>query len=212
MKLTVLDLVRHVYPSVTVWITIVNCKQCLLLKERDLWTKGNWILLNGLEHDHTMTWKYSAHEWPSVRGFHRSTVVTRHKWPVIWSLDVFYVVDVNNLLNKQSMWRWLTTPWCSCLVVTAVLTMSIHGLKHNGYSSPSQLCPETRWRIATDFKTLAFCPTPTPPPPPPTPPPTPPTPTPTPTPNPNPNPNPTPNPTRTTHPSVPLKMKYHWIP
>ena len=37
-----------------------------------------------------------------------------HKGPVIWSLDVFFVLSRNKPLNKQSSFRWFTTPWRSC--------------------------------------------------------------------------------------------------
>ena len=37
-----------------------------------------------------------------------------HKGPVMWSFDVFYVVSLGKLLNKQSNCLWFETTCCSC--------------------------------------------------------------------------------------------------
>ena len=37
-----------------------------------------------------------------------------HKGPVMWSFGVFFVVNLNKLLNKQVICQWLEMPWCSC--------------------------------------------------------------------------------------------------
>ena len=47
-------------------------------------------------HGDVMPWKCFLHNWPFVKGIHRSSVHSPHKRPVRWSLDVF--------LNWKSCW------------------------------------------------------------------------------------------------------------
>ena len=39
---------------------------------------------------------------------------SRHKWLVMCSFDVFFVVCINNLLNTQSSYKWHQTQWRPC--------------------------------------------------------------------------------------------------
>ena len=49
--------------------------------------------------------------------------------PVIQTFDVFFVVGLSKLVNKQSGYRWFVTPWCSCDVT--VLCKSIFMYSQN---------------------------------------------------------------------------------
>ena len=51
-------------------------------------------------------WRHNM-ETPFVKGIDRSPVVSPHKWPVMQSLGVSFVVRLNNVLNEQSSDWWL---------------------------------------------------------------------------------------------------------
>ena len=57
-----------------------------------------------------------------------------HKGPVTHNFRVFFVVDLNKLLSKQSFYRCYETPWCSCDItaVHAVLTY----FKYSNFAIP----------------------------------------------------------------------------
>ena len=69
-------------------------------------------------HDDVIKWKHFPRYLPFVRGIHRSSVNSPHKWPVTRSFDVFFDLRPNKRLSKQS-WGWcFKTPsrllWLHC--------------------------------------------------------------------------------------------------
>ena len=40
------------------------------------------------------------------------TMDSTHKGPLMWNFDLFFVITMKNLLNKQSSCQWFETPWC----------------------------------------------------------------------------------------------------
>ena len=54
---------------------------------------------------------------------HQWLMDSPHKGPVIYSFDVFFAVNLNRLLGKQSSCQWVEMPWCSCDVT--VMTHSL---------------------------------------------------------------------------------------
>ena len=46
-----------------------------------------------------------------------SLVDSPHKWPVMQSFGVFFHVNLNKLLNKQSSCQWFEIQWWSCDIV-----------------------------------------------------------------------------------------------
>ena len=61
-------------------------------------------------HCDGITWNLFQHYWPFVRGSHLDSP---HKWPVMSTFVVFFVVSLNKLLSC----RWFETPWRSCDVI-----------------------------------------------------------------------------------------------
>ena len=59
-----------------------------------------------------MPWKSFPYYWPRMRGVHRSKVASNAK--VLQSFDVFFVVSLDKLVNKQSSFQWFEMPWRSC--------------------------------------------------------------------------------------------------
>ena len=57
---------------------------------------------------------WEGYNYWHARGIHRSTMDSTHKWPVIRSFCVFFVVSLNKLLQKQSSCRWVERQWRSC--------------------------------------------------------------------------------------------------
>ena len=78
-------------------------------------------------HDDVMIWKCFPHYWPFVRGIHRSLVDSPHKGPVIWGFE-FICSYLNMLLNKQSSYRWVGTPWHLCDVTLIAFYFPSSGL------------------------------------------------------------------------------------
>ena len=54
-----------------------------------------------ISHDDVMIWQRSPHEWPFVRGNHRSSVDSIQKGSVIRIVDIFIVERLNKLLHKR---------------------------------------------------------------------------------------------------------------
>ena len=54
-----------------------------------------------------MLWKRFRHYGSSLNAVHKSSAV-------MWNFDVFFVVCLIELLNKQFSCRWYETPWRSC--------------------------------------------------------------------------------------------------
>ena len=48
---------------------------------------------------------------------HPIPVDSPHKWPVIWSFDICFIISRNSVLIKQSSCQWSETPRHSCLNV-----------------------------------------------------------------------------------------------
>ena len=67
------------------WKTVVVC----------LWT-----------HDDKIPWKCFLYFWPFVRGIHWSAVDSIHKGLIVQSFDVFFVVSLKKLLDKQTICQW----------------------------------------------------------------------------------------------------------
>ena len=89
-----------------------------------------------------MTWKHFPHYWPIVKGIHHL------------EFDVFFVVSLNMLLNKQSSCWWFEMPWHSCNIT--VMTGFLFALKMNnvkkiqlGGIHPDLLAPG---RLGCDLK------------------------------------------------------------
>ena len=59
--------------------------------------------------DHAVTaWKHFPYYWPFVSRFPQTA-----EGPVIRIFDVFFVVGLSKLVNKQSGFRLSVPPWCS---------------------------------------------------------------------------------------------------
>ena len=61
-------------------------------------------------HDDVIRWKHYLRYWPFVRGIHRSPVNSPHKGPATRSFDVFFDLNPNKQLSKQSSRWWFETP------------------------------------------------------------------------------------------------------
>ena len=66
-------------------------------------------------HD-VMTWKHSRHYWSFVRWINQSLVDLPHEGPVMQSFDIFFIVSMTKLLNKQSRCQWFETPLCTTVM------------------------------------------------------------------------------------------------
>ena len=58
--------------------------------------------LVGNRHDDIMEWRHSWYYWVFAGGIHQCPVDSPDKEPVMSSLDVIFVVNLNKQLNKQS--------------------------------------------------------------------------------------------------------------
>ena len=56
-------------------------------------------------HDDAMTWKRFPYNWPFVKGIHQSLLYSPHKGSVMQSFNIFFVLILNMILNKN-----VTTP------------------------------------------------------------------------------------------------------
>ena len=56
-----------------------------------------------------ITWKRFPYYWPFVREIHRPVVDSPHKGPILRSFNVFFVLSLNPLCDKQSCGRWFET-------------------------------------------------------------------------------------------------------
>ena len=71
--------------------------------------------------------------------------------PVLWSFDVYYVVDLSKLLNEHSSGRWFETSCCSGNDTVMKSLMGLRCLLLSGYSvtkssanlDPFELSPQT---------------------------------------------------------------------
>ena len=54
-------------------------------------------------HLFMMTWKFFPHYCPFARQIHWFQTGFTHKWPVMVTIDVFFHISWNKLLNKQSV-------------------------------------------------------------------------------------------------------------
>ena len=60
-------------------------------------------------HDDVIKWKHFPHNWPFVRGIHRSRWIPRTKGQ--WrGFDVFFDLHLNKRLSKQPWGWWFETP------------------------------------------------------------------------------------------------------
>ena len=90
--------------------------------------KGHWGLYNFYKmqvrlaakscDDNVMIGKSFPNYWPFVRGIHLDSP---HKGPVMRSFDVFFVVCLYKLLNKQSNYGWFVVPWYSCDIIVILI-------------------------------------------------------------------------------------------
>ena len=71
---------------------------------------------------------YSHNAWKSMVLCKNLPVTggSLHKGPVIYSFNLFVVISLHNMLNKQSHCRWLKTPWRSSNVVAIALINNFH--------------------------------------------------------------------------------------
>ena len=58
------------------------------------------------------SWKCFPHYWPFVRGIHWWPVDSPHNTTVMYNFDVFLVVSLNKLFNKQSIYWWFEMLMC----------------------------------------------------------------------------------------------------
>ena len=78
----------------------------------------NWPIAQGVQS--IPTWRQAvisaASNFMSGRiiSFTRPQCASPHKATVIRNFDIFYVVNLNKLINKQSSWWWFQTPRTSC--------------------------------------------------------------------------------------------------
>ena len=91
-----------------------------------------WFQWNNL-HDDTLTWKRFLHNWIFVRGIHLCPTDPPYKGPALWCFNIFFVVKVNTLLNKQSKFPWFGTRRCSwdvtsylwiCIIILYLVSLS----------------------------------------------------------------------------------------
>ena len=96
----------------------VDCKMAAIMSKGwwvKLWSHyllGLWLFTCSSgqisSHFHDInTWKPSLHYWPFVRRIHRSTKASPLTGPLMLNFNSFFVVGMNNLLNKHSNRRWL---------------------------------------------------------------------------------------------------------
>ena len=68
-------------------------------------------------HDDVIKWKHFPHNWPFMRGIHRSGVFPAQR-PVTRSFGVFFDLRLNKRLSKQSWGWWFEKPpwslWRQC--------------------------------------------------------------------------------------------------
>ena len=87
-----------------------------------------------------------------------------HKSQMVWNVD-FFNVNLARLLNKQSIYQWLETPWRSC--VTAMETAPTsdrcvpcgqlgHLRQVPSWSTYSPILPEHRWMPFFLLRRLLF--------------------------------------------------------
>ena len=81
----------------------------VLVFPTDIWRNNKVIITSKRRRDVLIAcvgWK--------PRLFSALPVDSPHKGPVMQKFDSFFVVTLNNLLNKQSTSRWFEIPWRSC--------------------------------------------------------------------------------------------------
>ena len=93
-----------------------------------LWKLKDWHIY--INYNDALTGKRFPYYWPCVRGIaHRSLEDSPHKGTVWRSLNVFFVVRLNQLLNKLSNYRWFETTWPLCHLPEMRLSFNwTHGL------------------------------------------------------------------------------------
>ena len=64
-----------------------------------------------MSHEHVMLWKQSAHYWHFVRANRLRCIPITKYHQSMRSLDYFFDVNLNELFNNQTSWRWFETPW-----------------------------------------------------------------------------------------------------
>ena len=80
-----------------------------------------WSRYNTSIQWEVITRKRFPHDWPFVRGVHRSPADSCRKGPGWMSFDVFVVVRLNKLLNKQSICMWFRRPYARVCVSVMIL-------------------------------------------------------------------------------------------
>ena len=73
---------------------------------------GNASHITCAVHDDVIKWKHFPHNWPFVRGIHRSRWIP-HTRPVTRSFDVSFDLRLNKRLRKQPWGWWFEMPPCS---------------------------------------------------------------------------------------------------
>ena len=79
-----------------------------------------------ISHDNVMTSQFFTHYCPFVRGIHWSLVDSPHIGPIMQGFDVFFVVNVNMMLNKQSIFWWFHTTCWSFDKTVIILYQTMH--------------------------------------------------------------------------------------
>ena len=87
-------------------------------------------------HEGIMTWKFSLHYWPFVRGIHLWVPLTMTRNAVLWWISWW--------TNNPIQCWWSETPWCSCDNTVVMMTSS----NGNIFRVTGHLCGEftgPRW-------------------------------------------------------------------
>ena len=63
----------------------------------------SWYLLDNRSYDDIIIWKFFLHYLYLVKGIHRSPMASPHNDPVVRSLAVSFVIDLNQLLHTVQL-------------------------------------------------------------------------------------------------------------
>ena len=92
--------------------------------------KLSWWLLWHM-HDDVMGRKRFPHQWPFVRGIHRSLLDFPHEWPGPQSFDNVFVICLIKLANDTwqetlwHMWRHSDILWVQTLVLCPTFVVTV---------------------------------------------------------------------------------------
>ena len=117
---------------------------CIRLSTIDTWgVLGlGWRHSSIIQHDDVMIWKCFLYYWPFVRGIHRSPVVPLTNGSVMHTFGIFFLVSLNELLNKQSnlmIWDALVLQQWQAFFLFDKISQNIHCKKYDDESNGRHL-------------------------------------------------------------------------